>query len=101
MGWRIYTVIFLLIGKREPIELFLVPASVPLLVQQTRGVCYPVCGMMYIKKPLLLIEKSILCGGSGFSLSLSELSFTIILCLTLYNRKNRTNVSINIIYLPF
>ena len=43
-----------------------------------RGMCYPVCGMMHIKEPLLLIGKSSLCGGSGFPLSLSEWSFTII-----------------------
>ena len=48
-------------------------------------VCYPVCGMMHIKEPLLLIEKSSLCGGSGFPPSLSEWFFTI--CLTPYNRK--------------
>ena len=41
------------------------------------GMCYPVCGMMHIKEPLLLIGKSSPCGGSGFSLSLSEWSFTI------------------------
>ena len=39
--------------------------------------CYPVCGTMYIKEPLLLIGKSNPCGGSGFPLSLSEWSFTI------------------------
>ena len=50
-----------------------------------RGMCYPVCGMMHIKEPLLLIGKSSPCGGSGFPLSLSELSFTI--CMTPYNRK--------------
>ena len=50
-----------------------------------RGMCYPVCGMMHIKEPLLSIEKSSPCGGSGFPLSLSEWSFTI--CLTPYNRK--------------
>ena len=49
-----------------------------------RGMCYPVCGMVHIKEPLLLIGKSSLCGGSGFPLSLSEWSFTI--CLTPYNR---------------
>ena len=49
------------------------------------GMCYPVCGMMHIKEPLLLIRKSSPCGGSGFHLSLSEWSFTI--CLTPYNRK--------------
>ena len=49
------------------------------------GMYYPVCGMMHIKEPLLLIGKSSLYGGSGFPLSLSEWSFTI--CLTPYNRK--------------
>ena len=49
------------------------------------GMYYPVCGMMHIKEPLLLIEKSSLCGGSGFPLSLSEWFFTI--CLTPYNRE--------------
>ena len=34
--------------------------------------CYPVCGMVHIKEPLLLLGKSSLCGGSGFPLSLSE-----------------------------
>ena len=41
--------------------------------------CYPVCGMMHIKEPLLLIKKSSPCGGSRFPLSLSEWSFTIYL----------------------
>ena len=50
-----------------------------------RGMCYPVCGMVHIKEPLLLIEKSSPCGGSGFPLLLSEWSFTI--CLMPYNRK--------------
>ena len=30
------------------------------------GMCYSVCGMMHIKEPLLLIDKSSLCGISGF-----------------------------------
>ena len=34
------------------------------------GMCYPVCGMVHIKEPLLLIDKSSLCGGSGFPFSL-------------------------------
>ena len=38
------------------------------------GMYYPVCGMMHIKEPLLLIGKSSLCGGSGFPLSLSDWS---------------------------
>ena len=33
-----------------------------------RGMCYPVCGMMHIKEPLLLIGKSSPCGGSGYPL---------------------------------
>ena len=49
------------------------------------GMYYPVCGMVHIKEPLLLIGKNSLCGGSGFPLSLSEWSFTI--CLTPYNHK--------------
>ena len=36
-----------------------------------RGMCYPVCGMVHIKEPLLLIGKNSLCGGSGFPFSLS------------------------------
>ena len=69
-----------------PIELFLVPASAPHdWCNKGCGMCYPVCGMVHIKEPLLLIEKSSPCGGSRFSLSLSEWSFTI--CLTPYNCK--------------
>ena len=49
------------------------------------GMCYPVCGMVHIKEPLLLIGKSSPCVGSGFPLSLSEWSFTM--CPTPYNRK--------------
>ena len=50
-----------------------------------RGMCYHVCGMVHINEPLLLIDKSSLCGGSGFPFSLSEWSLTI--CLTPYNRR--------------
>ena len=42
-----------------------------------RGMCYPVCGMVHIKEPFLLIDKSSLCGGSGFPFSLSEWSLTM------------------------
>ena len=52
---------------------------------KSRGMYYPACGMMHIKEPLLLIGTSILCGGNGFPLSLTEWSFTI--CVTPYNRK--------------
>ena len=52
------------------------------------GMCYPVFGKMHIKEPLLLIEKSSLCGGSWFPLSLSEWLFTIIIIMSdAYNRK--------------
>ena len=62
--------------------------------------CYPVCGMVHIKEPLLLIGKSSLCGGSGFPFSLSERSFTI--CLTPYNRKqNVLSASLNKIFPSF
>ena len=50
-----------------------------------RGMYYPVCGMVHMKEPLLLIDKSSLCGGSGFPFSLSEWSLTV--CLTPYNRR--------------
>ena len=49
------------------------------------GMCYSVCGVLHIKEPLLLIDKSSLCGSSGFPFSLSEWSLTI--CLTPYNRR--------------
>ena len=49
------------------------------------GICYPVCGMVHIKEPLLLIDKSSLCGGTRFPFSLSEWSLTI--CLTPYNSR--------------
>ena len=54
-------------------------------VNKGRGMCYPVCGMVHIKEPMLLIDKSRLCGGSRFPFSLSEWSLTI--CLTPYNRR--------------
>ena len=69
----------------EPIELFLVQPVLHDWCNKGRGMCYPVCGMMHIKEPLLLIGKSSPCGSSGYPLSLSEWSFTI--CPTPYNRK--------------
>ena len=40
--------------------------------KQDRGMCYPVCGMVHIKEPLLLIEKSSpCCDDIGILLSLS------------------------------
>ena len=40
------------------------------------GMCYPVCGMVHIKEPLLLIGKSSTCGRSGFPLAI---------CMVLYH----------------
>ena len=60
-----------------PIELFLVPARLHDWCNKGHGMCYPVCGMVHIKEPLLLIGKSSPCGGSRFPLSLSERSFDI------------------------
>ena len=56
--------------------------------------CYPVCGMVHIKERLLLIDKSSLCGSSGFPFSLSLWSVTI--SLTPYNRRyNVLSASLN------
>ena len=51
-----------------------------------RVMCYSACGIVHIKEPLLLIGNNSPCVGSGFSLSLSEWSFTI--CPTPYNRND-------------
>ena len=58
----------------------------PLLLNKGRGMCYPVCGMVHIKDPLLLN------GDSAFPLSLSEWFFTI--RLVRYNRKIKSVVCI-------
>ena len=55
----------------------------PVLHDKGCGMCNPVCGMVHIKEPLLLIGKSSQCGRGGFPLCLCEWSFTI--CLTPYN----------------
>ena len=59
-----------------PIVLFLVPTSTSQLNKNKgRGTCHPVCGIVYIKNPLLLTRKSNPCSGSsGFPLSLNEWS---------------------------
>ena len=57
-----------------PIELF---QSVLHDCNKGCGMCYPVCGMVHIKEPLLLIRRNSLCGSSGFPFSLSEWSDAI------------------------
>ena len=68
-----------------PIELFSFQPVLHDWCNKGRGMYYPVCGMMHIKEPLLLIRKNSLCGDSRFSLLLSVWSFTI--CPTPYNHK--------------
>ena len=48
-----------------PIELVLVPVC-----NKGHGMCYPVCGVVHIKEPLLLIRKNSPCGGTGFPLTI-------------------------------
>ena len=55
----------------DPLSYFLFRSVLHDYCDKGRGMYYPVCGMMYIKEPLLLIGKSSPCGGSGFPLSLS------------------------------
>ena len=69
----------------DPLSYFLFQPVLHDWCNKGRGMCYPVCGMGHIKKSLLLIGKSSLCGGSRFPFSLSELSLTI--CLTPYNHR--------------
>ena len=53
---------------------------------------YPIFGMVHIKDPLLLTDKSnTFSSDSGFPLSLSEWSFTI--CPTPHNRKQTVLVA--------
>ena len=42
-----------------------------------RGMCYPVCGMVHIKEPLLLIGKSSLSGPLPYNHKLNVLSVSL------------------------
>ena len=68
-----------------PIELFQFQPVLHDWCNKGCGMYNPLCGMVHIKEPLLLIGKSSPCGGSRFPLSLSVWYFTI--CLMPYNRK--------------
>ena len=83
----------------DPLSYFSFQPMVHDWCNKGRGMCHPVCGMMHIKEPLLLIGKSSPDGGSGFPLSLPEWSFTI--CLTPYNRKLYCIVVLFISFKPF
>ena len=72
-----------IIHRVDPLSYFSLQPVLHDWCNKGRGMCYPVCGMVHIKEPLLLIDKSSLYSGSGFPFSLSEWSLTI--CLTPYN----------------
>ena len=59
-----------------PNEQFLAPALCS-ITSKGYGMCYPIYEMIHIKELLLLIGKSSPFGGSGFTVSLSEWSFTL------------------------
>ena len=61
------------------IELFLVQPVLHDWGNKGCGMCYPVCGMVHIKEPLLLIGKISPCSSSGFPLSLFEMFYMHIL----------------------
>ena len=68
----------------DPLSYFSFQAVLHDWCNKGHGMCYPVCGMVNILEPLLLIGKSNPCsGGSGFPLSLSESFF--IICPSPYN----------------
>ena len=69
----------------DPLSCFSFQSVLHNWCNKSRGMCYPVCGMVHIKEPLLLIDKSSPCGSSGFPFSLSEWSLTIYLMP--YNRR--------------
>ena len=51
------------------------------------GMCYPICGMVHIKEPLLLTGKSSAYGSSKFPLLLFDFEWSFTICLTPYNCK--------------
>ena len=61
----------------DPLSYFLFQSVLHDWCNNGCGMCYPVCGMMDIKVPLLLIRKSRPCGKSGFPYYLFEQSFTM------------------------
>ena len=63
----------------DPLSYFLLQLVLHDWCNKGCGMCYPVCGMMHLKVPLLLIGKNSLRGGSRYPLLLSEWSFTIII----------------------
>ena len=54
----------------DPMSYFLFQLMLHEWCNKGRGMCYPVCGMVHIKEPLLLIGKSSPYGGTGFPLAI-------------------------------
>ena len=51
----------------DPLSYFSFQPELNNCCNKGRGMCYPVCGMVYVQEPLLLIGKSNPCSGdSGF-----------------------------------
>ena len=50
----------------DPLSYFSVQPVIHNWCNKGHGMCYPVCGMVHIKEPLLLIGKSSLYGSSRF-----------------------------------
>ena len=50
----------------DPLKHYLFQPVLHNLCNKDCGMCYPVCGIVHIKEPLLLIRKSSLCGDSRF-----------------------------------
>ena len=49
-----------------PIELLSIQPVLHDWCNKRHGMCYPICGMMHIKEPLLLIEKNSHVAAAGF-----------------------------------
>ena len=58
------------VGSVDPLSYFSFKPVLHDWCNKGRGMCYPVCGMVHIKEPFVLIDKSSLCGGSRFPFSL-------------------------------
>ena len=55
----------------DPLSYFLFQPVLHDWCNKSHSMCYPLCGIVHIKDPLLLIEKSNPCsGGSGFPLAI-------------------------------
>ena len=88
-------VVGLILNGVDPLSYFSFQPVLHDWCNKGRNMCYPVCGMMHIKEPLLLFGKISLYGSSGFPLSLSKWS------LTPYNCKyNVLSASLNKTFPP-